>query len=112
MSVALVTVRARRIRIFPAAVTIEHAGDTPIALVLPELDWPRPDPIAADDPPPTGELAPVAAPVLIDFPGVGVMAEPVVPASPRPRHTPLPKISLKDVPSGMEQLAERWRGAP
>lgn len=113
--VALVTVRARRMRVFPTPLEISQRE-------LPDLGWLTPAPIEDDAPAP-----------LIDFPGIGVIVDPAttgdptpdlsedlvvaeleafeVPA-PRPRHSPPPKISLKDVPSGMEQLAERWRGAP
>lgn len=127
-AVAAVTVRARRMRVTPMPIEIRGMHDLSFDLdrAFHELvAFEVPAPVAAPDAIPgdlvaAGEApavptppAPIAddARQLIDLPGVGVIAEPVAPTAPRPRHTPPPKISLKGVPSGMEQLAERWRGA-
>lgn len=106
-AVAIVTVRARRIRFEPTAVEICGVPDPAFDLdkVFHEL-------VAFEVPAP---LAPVeVADLRIAELGEALVAvvDDRAPPAPRPRHTPLPKISLKDVPSGMEQLAERWRGAP
>lgn len=109
---AIVTVRARRIRFEPTAVEIRGVVDPSF-----DLDQAFHELVAFEVP------APVAAAEVADLriaeESVADLGEaPLVivddraPPAPRPRHTPLPKISLRDVPSGMEQLAERWRGVP
>lgn len=111
--VALVTVRARRMRVFPMPVEICQ-GEVR-ELVLPELGWLTPEPIEDGVCVVDLRIADEAAPgpdLSEDLVMAELQAFEVPPPPPRPRHTPPPKISLKDVPSGMEQLAERWRGAP
>lgn len=124
--VALVTVRARRMRVFPTAIEICGVLDTSFDLgdALDHLVMfdPAPDPVAAELVAVAAEAFEVPAP-LIDLPGVGMVPEPApVAPAPRPKHVPPapsaaasvkrpPKISLKDAPSSMEAAAAQWRGA-
>lgn len=104
---AIVTVRARRIRFEPTAVEICGVPDPAF-----DLDKAFHELVAFEVPAPIADLR-IAEESVADLGEASVLiVDDRAPPAPRPRHTPLPKISLKDVPSGMEQLAERWRGAP